>query len=59
MDEPQTPQCKSIEIAYMAFGRDNRLAPKRKTVSARALAKTLAKLREDGAMNIVTREADA
>jgi hypothetical protein len=56
MNETQIRQAQKVEIAYMAFGRDGRLAPKRKMVSAKALAKTLEKLRDDGAMNIVTRD---
>ncbi len=58
MTETQTKPSKRIEIAYMAFGRDDRLTPKRKRVSASALEKTLAKLREEGAMNIATRDAE-
>jgi hypothetical protein len=58
MNEAQDKQRKRVEIAFMAFGRNDRLAPKRKIVSAAALEKTLAKLREDGAMNIVTRDVE-
>lgn len=49
---------KKIEIAYNTFGRDDRMVSKRKVVSEKALAKTMEKLREDGAMNIVTRDAE-
>jgi hypothetical protein len=47
MNETETGQ-KRVEIAYVAFGRDNRLVPKRKTVTTKALARTLEKLREGG-----------
>jgi hypothetical protein len=58
VNAPTAPKPKRVEIAYMGLGRDNRLAPKRKTVTASALVRTLERLREDGAINIVTRDAE-
>jgi hypothetical protein len=51
MNKTQTGQAKVV-IAFVAFGRDGRLVPKRKIVTASKLEKTLEKLGEEGAMNI-------
>jgi hypothetical protein len=47
-----------IEIAYSAWGQDDRLTSKRKVVTAAKLSATIDKLRDQGALNIVTREAE-
>ena len=47
-----------IEIAYQTFtGREGRLTWKRKTVPASKVAATVQKLRQNGAREIVTRDA--
>ena len=57
--KPGMTQPKRIEIAYQVFDRHDCLVWKRKTVSATALQRTLTKLEEAGAMNIMTRDEDA
>lgn len=48
---------KKIEIAYKAWGRNDRVVPKRQIVRAKDLSKTIEKLRDKGAFDIFTRDA--